>query len=75
MANFDEASLRHFLKLAQRGSHPGASSGEVRAHRLALVVLEHAHGLDGQALDGLCEFARVVSADRRMARQLLGLPE
>jgi hypothetical protein len=73
--NFNEASLSHFLKLAQRGQRPRASSGEVRAYRIAQVILEHAHGLDGQAMDGLCEFVRVAGVSYPMARKLLGLPE
>lgn len=48
--------LEHFVKLAKRGKHGGASGGEKRAHALAKAILEHAPGLDSRATCGLKEF-------------------
>lgn len=53
-------TLKHFLRLAKRGKHPGASGGEKRAYQLAVAVLHNVSGMDGQATIGLIEFIEAV---------------
>lgn len=53
-------AVEHFVQLARRGGGHGASSGEVRARALAEAFLEHAWGLDEQAIEGAAEFLRRV---------------
>jgi hypothetical protein len=69
--DFDQQALDHFTDLARRGKHGGCSSGEERARKIALVILEYAGGLDEKALIGLAEFARVVSASYSTAKKLV----
>lgn len=49
-------AIDFFLDLAKRGKHPGASSGEKRARRLALAILDNLPGLDDKAITGLVHF-------------------
>ena len=69
---FNQEAVDHFTRLALRGKHGGCSSGEERAHRIALVILEHAGGLDEKALVGMAEFARLVGASYPLAKKLIG---
>lgn len=64
--------LQHFVALARRGRHAGASGGEYRCYTLALSILETAYGIDSQAIDGMAEFARWVSADYHTAAEAIG---
>jgi hypothetical protein len=64
-------ALEHFLQLARRGNWPGSSGGEVRAAKLAAVVVEYVSGLDSEAVDGLIEFIRVARAAPQTAEKLL----
>jgi hypothetical protein len=63
--------LSHFVTLARRGEHPGASGGEGRAARLAAAVLEDLPGLDTNAIDGFLEFIRLLRGSYTEARRLL----
>jgi hypothetical protein len=63
--------LDHFLRLARRGAHGGASGGEQRAHRLAAAIEADAAGLDGKAVAGLIEFVRVAAGKPWLAGELL----
>lgn len=56
-------NMTHFLELAKRGGHGAASSGEVRAHALALAILENVPGLGQKALNGMMTLA-VVAFER-----------
>lgn len=67
--------LDHFLRLASRGKHPAASSGEQRAYQLALAAVEHVPGLDESARDGLCEFIERTAQHPMAARELFGPKE
>ena len=49
-------SLDHFINLARRGDSPGASSGEQRAFKLAMAVIDNLPGLDATAMIGLSAF-------------------
>jgi len=51
----------HFLLLALQGGFPGASSGEKQAKVLLECLIKNIPGLDYQAVEGLCDFARDVS--------------
>jgi len=55
-------ALVHFRRLAERGSTPGCSSGEARAHAIAAAVVRDARGLDSRAVGGACEFVRWCAA-------------
>lgn len=68
---FDQEAVDHFTTLARQGKHAGCSGGEARARKIALVILEHAGGLDETALRGLADFARLVSASYSMAKKLV----
>jgi hypothetical protein len=65
--------LRHFLRLAIRGKHRGASSGEKRCRLLAKALLDNCGALDGQAVEGLTEFIRVSIHQPETVRDYLGL--
>lgn len=54
----DFHDLDHFVDLALRGRNSGASSGELRARRLATFVLDNVPSLDDLAIDGLIKFIR-----------------
>lgn len=54
-------ALTRFIDLARRGSGGGASGGEIRAAALAEAILEHAPGLDDEALEGAYCFMRASS--------------
>lgn len=64
--------IEHFLDLAKSGGNRMASSGEVRARRLADCVLEHVGGLDDNAFAGLIEFIREARLRPMAARSALG---
>lgn len=64
-----QQALDHFLTLANRGSKPGASGGEKRAHRLAMAIATDCHGLDDLAIDGLMIFIAAAITDMEEARQ------
>lgn len=70
--DFDQKAVEHFTNLARAGKHGWASGGEKRAHAIAQVILENAGGIDEQALRGMAEFARLVSASYPMAKKLIG---
>jgi len=61
----------HFIQLAARGGHPRASSGERKARRLARAVVRETPGLDGEALEGLCEFIHWASRQPMTATDLV----
>lgn len=65
--------LQHFLRLAIRGKHRGASSGEKQCRLLAKALLDNCGALDGQAIEGLTEFIRVSIHQPGTARDHLGL--
>lgn len=65
------ASLSHFLDLLEHGNCPGASSGELRARRIALTLVHDLPGLDCLAVAGLCEFIVLLDNDRRTVIGLL----
>lgn len=62
--------LKHFLKLAKRGSGNGASGGEKRAYRLAKAIEADAAGLDIQALNGLIDFVKLAAEKPWVASDL-----
>jgi hypothetical protein len=64
--------LDHFIRLATRGASPGASGGEKRAFRLAKCLVEDLPGLDGRAIAGMAEFARLVMTKPMTAGDMLG---
>lgn len=63
----------HFLRLATKGRHPGASGGEKRAARLAAAVLDHAPGLDSDATAGLKMFLDLAQSNHDLACRVVGL--
>lgn len=51
----------HFVKLAQRGRHPGASSGEKACHTLAKALRKVGDDmmiLDSTAIEGFADLCR-----------------
>lgn len=71
-SSLDQSShLEHFIKLAMRGRHAGASGGEKRAYRLAKQIADDASGLDRQALSGLCQFVYAAADSPTDVRELL----
>jgi hypothetical protein len=64
-------ALEHFIRLARRGDHRGASGGEKRAYRLAMVLLDELPGLDTRALQGMVLFAREVVTRPQASRDLI----
>lgn len=64
-------SLEHFMRLAKRGAHGGASGGEKRAFRLAKAVADDVPGLDSQATEGLIEFIKAASHGPQEANDLI----
>ena len=60
----------HFVRLA-RTKHPGASSGEKAARRLALALCRDLPSLDERAFDGLLEFALLIRSAPTTARDLI----
>ena len=69
--SLDITPLEHFIRLAQRGNHPGASSGEHRAYALAMAILEHTPGLDADARVGAAEFLDVTVNAYYAAKELI----
>ncbi len=69
----DDPDLRHFLDLARRGANPGASTGELCAHKLAQTILLRTPGLDGSAIAGLRTFVNFAWADNVKAAQLINV--
>ena len=63
--------LQHFLHIARAGKHPGCSSGELAARRLALCVLKESMILDGSAIAGLVEFIHLTGKRPTEASDLL----
>jgi hypothetical protein len=63
--------LTHFLRLARRGKHPGASGGEARAYRLARAIVADAPGLDSTALAGAMVFVEFTSRNPTAAESML----
>ena len=64
VGGIDPEAMERFRKLARRGAHPGASSGERVANRLAKAL--HAIGddlalLDPEAIEGACGLVRCMS--------------
>jgi hypothetical protein len=58
LAEHKKRALSHFLDLAHKGRLLAvASTGEKRARRLAVAIINDTPGLDDLALDGLIEFA------------------
>lgn len=67
--------IEHFIRLARTGkNNPGASGGEKRAFRLAQCVLNNVPGLDGEAIEGLIEFIRIVQPYPQEAHDLIEQP-
>lgn len=65
--------MDHFIELARRGKPgTGASSGELKARRLALAVLNDIPGLDGSAISGLVKFIDLLQRDYALATELVG---
>lgn len=64
------ASLSHFLKIAKRGSRPGASGGERRAAKLLEATLEAFGSIDDVAVSGFGEFCLMLATDPGEAREL-----
>jgi hypothetical protein len=52
--------LLRFWSMASTGEQSWASSGEVRAYRLAQAVIDNIGGLDDGAAAGFLEFIRLV---------------
>lgn len=67
----DKLALSHFLDLLHAGNHPGASSGELRARRIAMTLVRDLPGLDAMAIDGLIDFARLCSCAPETAERLV----
>lgn len=63
--------LDHFLTVAKRRGHPGASGGEQRAHELASAICEQVPGLDASAAAGAIEFIRLAASKPWEAKELL----
>jgi hypothetical protein len=64
--------LDHFVRLAKRGKpNTGASSGELRARRLALAILDNLPGLDDRATSGLLAFIELVKQSPEESRTLV----
>lgn len=52
----EQRAFEHFIRLATKGGHPAASSGEKRCRRLAQCVIDNVGGLDGRAIAGFGQF-------------------
>lgn len=63
--------LKHFVRLARRGHHKGASHGEQLCHKIAAAVVEAAGHLDGDAVEGLIEFVRGANNAPWLAEEML----
>ena len=55
-----------FMELARTGNEAYASSGEVRARRIALALLDDISGLDDASINGFIDFVRAVQAGDEM---------
>jgi hypothetical protein len=64
-------SLSHFLDLAFQGQVPGSSGGEKRAARIAKFLASEVPGLDGQAIQGIGEFARICADHPQKVQELI----
>ncbi len=65
------SELAHFTDLVRHGRFPGASSGEIRAAKLAEVALDEIGGLDEKAQDGFIQFVRIAAVAYTKARTLI----
>jgi hypothetical protein len=61
-------ALNHFTRLAARGLLPGCSTFERRAWLIALAICKGLEGFDGQALQGMAEFAADAAAAPEVLR-------
>jgi len=55
------AAINRFINVAQKGSGPGASGGELRAYRLAELLrgaIEECPGTDDTVIEGACALLR-----------------
>ena len=62
-----DPALKHFCRLAEAGSNAWASDGEKHAHKLLHAMMEHAGGLDDQALYGAGLFLRIARLDPKIS--------
>ncbi len=69
--------LEHLLNLAEKGSHPAASSGERRARAIVECLLENVLGLDASATAGIEELIVLIQtqpmAGRDQIREIVGI--
>jgi hypothetical protein len=65
------AEFKFFIRLARKGKHPGASSGEKHAHRLAMAVLDSIDILDDRAVEGLIDFIHYSKGAPETVRSLV----
>jgi hypothetical protein len=65
------SSLEHFVRLANAGKHPGCSSGERAARRIALCLLKESLVLDGTATAGIVEYLALVQRHPTKASDLV----
>ncbi len=57
-----QSALEHFLDLAVHGEKLGATNSEVQARRIANQLMADVLGLDGDAVQGIGEFANIIRA-------------
>lgn len=67
-------ALNHFIRLAQKGRMLASSTYERKSRVLALALLDTVPGLDGQALDGLIEFTKLIKGHYQAMRDMIGEP-
>lgn len=66
--------VNRFVALARRGRAPGASGGELRAHKLAKAacgMMDNLYGLDADVIDGLCHLIRAGACSPADVREYL----
>lgn len=73
MAHQLHRELDHFLTLARRGQHPGASDAEQQATRLAKAILDNSPGLDSQARYGAAQIIEHAAAEPETLREVMRL--
>jgi hypothetical protein len=64
--------LDHFIDLCYQGRRSGCSTYERFSRELAQAVLDKVPGMDGQAVEGLCEFIHLAAAAPDTARRVIG---
>ena len=65
-------SVEHFVNLVRNGKYRGCSNGAGAARAIALAILDNVTVLDGEAVEGLCEWINYAKYSPDKAREWLG---